>query len=400
MELAGSFSRGRVAPHHNNRVPPKTEKDLEKIPKNVDPSRIQDNVTLIDLVKEKSLDEVVNELMQPYIDEYNSKQKRNDRKIQTPYAEYWRNNPKFNKGQLTYEFVMQVGEHETFGKEYYNATGEDKLTKKYLFEEIYKEGLEKFQKAFPHLKVVQAIIHFDEPDGTPHLHIEVVPIGENYKQGLSHNVSIGNALGCDGIERVQERGAEGGFQLKRAYEKIHHEIVNNLIKEYYPSCEIKTEIHGLKHQDQRTWFQNKEENNLKQYKDTQNELKMAQNELKTTQAKVNILENKKDEIWGNIVEKVKGVINEFATQVQRQLKLEKRVPPIKKERVFGKANQIQEKFWSEIPSTYSKIGRVDAPEDDLRSILEEYDKELTKIENVQNEPISNVFEETIDDLEL
>lgn len=39
-----------------------------------------------------------------------------------------------------------------------------------------------------------------------HMHILVQPIGEGYKQGLSHQISLTKALACDGFERSEKKG--------------------------------------------------------------------------------------------------------------------------------------------------------------------------------------------------
>lgn len=109
--------------------------------------------------------------------------------------------------------------------------------------------------------------------------------------------------------------------------------------------------------------------------------------LSSQEKQVEVLEERKVSIWTEIADKVKEIIDNFTSQVKRQKSLEKRVPPIKREKVFGKANEHQKAFWGEVPSTYEKIGKVEAPEASLRQILEQYDKELTQIEADQNKPV-------------
>ena len=66
-----SVSRGKTAIEHDLR---------EHTPNNVDASMSKYNVVLINELGGKSLAEYTNEYMKPYIEEYNKKQRRSDRK--------------------------------------------------------------------------------------------------------------------------------------------------------------------------------------------------------------------------------------------------------------------------------------------------------------------------------
>ena len=238
MKIAASCSEGRVAKDHDFR---KTKRN------NVDSSLSQDNHIFIDRLQGKSIESYTNEKMQGYIDEYNQG-KKPSRQIKSDYVT-WHNNNK-NLGKLAYEFVMQFGEHEDLGRTYYESQGEQHERVKKIFIDTYGEWINEFQEQFPHLEVLYAVAHLDEPNGTPHIHMCIQPMGEDYKKGLSHQIAIGKALGLDGIERVEKRGQlgeEGGFQLKRLYRKIHHEIQNPTLERM--GFEIKQEIEGRKHID-------------------------------------------------------------------------------------------------------------------------------------------------------
>lgn len=399
MEIASSFSVGRLAYNHDVRV--------GDVPKNVTKERIPDDVVLVDVRQGRSLEATIDEIMQPYIDEYNSKQKRKDRRIEEGYCDYWKKNDKLNKGQLCYEAVMQFGEHETNGAAYYQATGENKERQIKIYTRMYQEGLEQFQKEFPHLKVLWATIHFDEEQGTPHMHIAFVPIGENYKQGMSHQVSIGNALACDGIERLETRkeGLEGGFQLKRAYEKIHHEICNPILQRYFKDVEIKKEMHGLVHQDQRTWFADREEKLLEENKGLKDENKTLKEENKTLKSEritlqAQIIDDRnelaemaqnKTSLIKEIFDKVKELLEGFRTQEQRQERLERSIHRVG---AFGMANKHKERFYASIDeiSVDKEPTSLYKPLKDATRHSEAYTSELDYLESAS--------EETIEDLEL
>lgn len=245
MKIGASFSVGRVAYAHDVRI---TQTN------NVDESLSNQNVILCDKLLGRSVEEYTNERMQPAIDRYNAKQKRKNRQITTTYCEYF-NNLK-DHGDLCYEAVLQFGEHETLGKEFYSpeTSPERKLELRKQYEAVYKTMIRVMQQKYPHLEILYATIHFDEPNGTPHLHVCYQGIGTNYKQGLDEQVSIGNALGCDGIERIQNRAeAEvlGGYQISKFYREFRCKYFIPVLKKL--GYEIKEEQHGLEHKDQNTY---------------------------------------------------------------------------------------------------------------------------------------------------
>ena len=98
-----------------------------------------------------------------------------------------------------------------------------------------------------------AAIHFDEPAGTPHLHMAFQPIGSFEKQGLSYKVSIGRALEQDGIERVKDRKEAqrlGGYQLTKLYHQVRKEMEQELIRQGHT---IKEPVKGKKHTTLEEW---------------------------------------------------------------------------------------------------------------------------------------------------
>lgn len=242
--IAASFSTGKEAYAHDIR---------KSIKGNVDKDRIQDNITLIDELKGKSIDSYIDSMMQPTIDEYNAKQKKKCRRIDTPYTEWHKSNGTLSQSKLVYEAVAQVGEHETLGKRYYKAKGQEKEELQDFFEDFYRTLLQQFQKKYPHLKVLWATIHFDEPRGTPHCHIAFTPIGEYEKQGLSKKISIGRALELDGITRVKDKTEAmklGGYQLTKLYREVKRDMEQMLLQQGFT---LKQEQHGKKHQTVEEW---------------------------------------------------------------------------------------------------------------------------------------------------
>ena len=253
MKIAASMSVGRLAPKHSLNID-----GIRAISKNVTPKLIENDVILIDRLRSQdgkhlTIEEYTDQHFQPYIDQYNMKQRRKDRQIQVGYCEWHRGNGTLSQGQgeLAYEAVLQYGTHEDIGGEYYslNTSAERKAELQEEFEAVYCEWVESLQRDYPHLTILYAVIHFSEVEGTPHLHICFQPEAD-CTRGLAKQVSIGRALAQDGIERIDTRAeAEqaGGFQLARFYQRFHHEYQNPTLQRL--GYEIKAETHGLKHME-------------------------------------------------------------------------------------------------------------------------------------------------------
>ena len=91
MKVAASMSVGRLAPKHSLDID-----GIRAISPNVTPSLIKDDVVIIDRLRRPdgsymTIEEYTDQTFQPYIDQYNSKQQRKDRQIQTGYCEWHRN---------------------------------------------------------------------------------------------------------------------------------------------------------------------------------------------------------------------------------------------------------------------------------------------------------------------
>lgn len=232
MKIAASFSMGRLAPKHDLNI-----HGSRAMSPNVTPNLIKNDVILVDHLRThtgayQSIDEYTDNKLQPYIDQYNAKQRRQNRCITTGYSEWHRSNGTLSqgKGELAYEAVLQYGTHEDLGGEYYNphTAPERKAELRAQFERVYRDWVTDLQRDFPHMEVVYAVIHFSEVEGTPHCHVCLQPLAD-CTRGLAKQVSIGRALAQDGIERLETRAeAEeaGGFQLAGFYRHFHHVYQN------------------------------------------------------------------------------------------------------------------------------------------------------------------------------
>ena len=253
MKVAASMSVGRLAPKHSLDID-----GIRAISPNVTPELIKDDVVIIDRLRRPdgshmTIEEYTDQTFQPYIDQYNSKQRRKDRQIQTGYCEWHRSNGTLSqgKGELAYEAVLQYGCHDDLGGEYYSpdTTPERKAQLRVEFEGVYRQWVADLERDFPHMTVLYSVIHYSEVGGTPHLHVCMQPQAD-CTRGLAKQVSIGRALAQDGIERLdsrEEAQQAGGYQLARLFQRFHHEYQNPTLPRL--GYEIKAEQHGLRHME-------------------------------------------------------------------------------------------------------------------------------------------------------
>ena len=112
------------------------------------------------------------------VKEYNSRQKREDRKIK----DYFEHVAGLNQ-DMAVEIIFQCGDKKYWDEHWKN--------KNYM-SEVFDYILECLQKLLPEFKIANADIHFDE--ASPHMHVVGVPVWEGAKRGLSKKVSKRNVF--------------------------------------------------------------------------------------------------------------------------------------------------------------------------------------------------------------
>lgn len=286
MILAASMSMGKVAPVHD------LNKNFRRTLDNVDPSLTKDNIVYIDNLHGRSIEEYTNEEMQMYIDEYNAKQKRKDRKINGTYIDYHTQDQNMMKGleedekpEWAYEFVLCYGNHEDYWHEYFN-TETPESRKREMYDQAdreYQHMIEQFKRKYPHLEIAYAALHADEPNGSIHLHLCVQPRANEYARGVKTRVSISKALEQDGFEYIHSASAakeKGGFQMERLFKDFRHNVMNPRLENM--GHEIKKEEHGNKHYDCATYkhIMSEADNARKEATQKVNALNILEEELK------------------------------------------------------------------------------------------------------------------------
>lgn len=197
ISLSATHSDNKINVQHNNR-------DFEEkewghtTNAHIDRSLSQYNTTFI----KQDIKEAYREAFGEALDEYNAKQKRQDRKIDD-YYEYVKGlndgHKKKGKGKATTkynvqdEIILTVGNkaywddiHSRIIGSIHDKTEAEKVFieyKKKQSDEIFKEFLKDFQAKHKHLHVFNAVAHYDEK-GAPHMHLTFFGKAEGMKKGL------------------------------------------------------------------------------------------------------------------------------------------------------------------------------------------------------------------------
>ena len=197
-----SHARGRGSLNHNNR---------NHVYRNVDPSRTHLNIHYA----KESLSEAYQKCFGEAVNNYNTKQKRADRKIENYYNHLFGNVGKdtvatsSNKEKSFYEIVVGIGDMKNTA----SGSAEGELAAKILDE--YARG---FSERNPNFYVFNSVLHMDEK--TPHLHIDYVPIADNYKNGMAVRNSQSIALQQMGFGRNKNSINEWRIQERKILREL------------------------------------------------------------------------------------------------------------------------------------------------------------------------------------
>ena len=214
-----SHARGRGSLNHNNR---------NHIYKNVDPTKTENNI----YYAKESLDEAYKNCFGQALENYNTKQKRADRKIENYYTHLFGNANKdtvatsSNKEKSFYEIVVGIGDRNTCAV----GSADGGLAARILDE--YAKG---FSERNPNFYVFNSVLHMDEK--TPHLHIDYVPIADGYKNGMAVRNSQSVALQQMGFGK--NKNSINEWRIKE------RQILRELCQQY--GLEVAEETKGRGH---------------------------------------------------------------------------------------------------------------------------------------------------------
>ena len=218
-----SFVKGKGSLRHNNR---------DFIASNIDEKRIPWNVTYI----QQSLSEAYEQLFGEAVAEYNSKQRRSDRKIDDYLSKIKHSG---NNEKIFYENVVQIGKMSDTGVVADDGPVSADASKAQTVLDKYART---FQERNPNLYLFNAVLHMDE--ATPHLHLDYIPIAHGYKTGMKVRNSLTKAFQEQGISpAVSKTDTETMHwqERERAYlmELCHeHEIAIEVLGEDRDSYSI------------------------------------------------------------------------------------------------------------------------------------------------------------------
>ena len=211
QKASASFSKEtkNTSIRHNNRdlTDKQKENDWHK---HIDWSKSHENVYL----DQTPLRDKFSEIFDGAVADYNAKQKRKDRRID----DYFQKVQDDKTLEPQREFIVQVGNIDNYRTT--NDKGEptglseaDVERNKALANEVLLEYYKSFKKRNPNLVVYNAVIHNDE--ASPHLHLNVIPVAEGYKQGMKRRPSFNKALREQGVQAdddVKNKGLWGNFR--------------------------------------------------------------------------------------------------------------------------------------------------------------------------------------------
>lgn len=202
-----SMPQGKGSQLHNRR---EYEKIGKPIPDNIDSSKTAENITLVD----RDIRQVYQEIFGDALEQYNSKQKRADRKIEDYYDHIQKSK---NGEKLFYEDVVQWGSKDDFQEPEMRERAKKALVQ-------YVKG---FEERNPNLKLIGAYIHMDE--ASPHLHLDYVPVAHGYSRGLSTRNSLDRAMKEMGFAPENESRKNNATKLWKENERsVFGEICRNM----------------------------------------------------------------------------------------------------------------------------------------------------------------------------
>ena len=268
--------------------------------------KYDNNGELIEIVRGSN--SLYNDVVKLYKDEfeeakekYNSKQTRDDRKIN----DYFKKISDNSKNDLACEIIIELGDKKYWDTKDYNF--------KHKMSNVFKEQVNDLEDLIPDFKIASAIIHYDET--SPHLHIVGVPIKYKNKNGMAKQVGKGDVFTRDSLRKLQD--------------KMRTLCIANFNKEYGLNDILKKKEKGRNkdyHVSEMTNYQtmkkqlNKDKEKLEVASKKSNELDMETSNIKDTINKLKktpivkntytISENDKNKIF-QYIDKVEDTNNNF-----------------------------------------------------------------------------------------
>ena len=267
--LSFNMTNREICLEHNNREIPVPHSDS---------SLMADNYFWSE---NKSLQEIYTKMFSADVEEYNAKQKRNDRKIRGTYLEkvidgFEREKVKIDKLKKQsatrhtirqnqkavkpcYEFVIGLGS-KRMTPQFCCKDGEQRLLAKEILQRYIEDFARRYNGKEFGVEMFNAVIHLDETEnnGVIHGHINIVFHSNDNTRGMRHQVSMNRALNQLGFY-----GDEHTLPITE-WERSEKAILENLCAEYGIEI-IKGNGGEHKHKDQ--YILEQEQKDLEQEKE-------------------------------------------------------------------------------------------------------------------------------------
>lgn len=221
--------------------------------------------------------EAYHKLFDSAVAEYNSRQKRNDRKI----SDYYEKIKSDKQKHTAYEMIVSIGNM-------------DERIPEELSYEILTEYVEGWKEKNPNMYMFGCYYHADE-QGVPHVHIDYIPVGTNYTRGMKKQVGSSKALEEMGFVTDTFKGTAQVKWIHSENERLETICNNHGVEVYHPQT-------GKEHLEKDLYILEKQAENLRtEISDIEEE---KQNIIRKSVMAVDKLESEKSALEDEITELV------------------------------------------------------------------------------------------------
>lgn len=342
--------QGKGSIMHNRR---EYEMYGKELPDHIHAEHTQENI-----VSDVDIRQAYQSLFGQAVEEYNSRQKRRDRKIKDYYEQIQKSK---NGEKLFYEDVVQWGSKEDFEKH----PELREVAKKCLI-----EYANTFVKENPNLKVIGAYIHMDE--ASPHLHIDYIPVAIGYKKGMSRRNSLDKAMKQMGFIPEGNEGKRNNATM------LWKDKERNRFKNICLS-------HGLEVEEEKQW--NRKSLSVDEYKDAKDKMRSDLQEehkelIQNNQKMEQMVDENVDKIYDQL-----GEIENLKTQKADLTEINQKLQEENKtlhDSTVEQLSQIIRSQENEMETLQNKIEVLKTEFGFMDSQVEQLKKEKYSLEELQN----------------
>lgn len=309
-----------------------------------------------------------NNLFYKEVIDYNSKQKRDDRKI----LDYFEKTEQDLSKDLAVEIIIQIADKKFW---------EENKDKRNLMIDVYKKQVSYLKELVPNFYVTNATVHLDE--SSPHLHIVGIPKATGFKKGLSAQCSKTKIFNKEKLLELQEKMRENAQELMK----------ENVIQNF----EFRQKQKG------RNFDYSKE--NIIELKKSEELIRDVKKELR-------------NELYDDVVEDIKQTETEILKNqvqidfyndldIQNELKKQAKLLLLEKYKTDKQLiEEVKEKFENEVLEKYRKNWSSDESREKIRTfalqkLVEERKKDVNLIEQAKKQAIiekkNEFFRESLKD---